>query len=566
MTNQVNLVAMDFDPIKASLKDFLKQQSEFKDYNFEGSGLTQMLNALATDAQRTAYLANMIANESNLGTAVLRDNIVSGAKNVGYVPKSRKASRAILSVMIDDPANQASSLLLPRGTRFIANTAGRVYSFVSMTDYNLYLNETTGLYENKEIEVFEGTIKAVSWTVAEDTRFVMNDTKVDTSTLKVAVFPNYNTSNGTVFTQVYGLERVKNTSEVFWVNETDSRRFEIVFGDGVFGKKPANTNVVYAEYLSTNGIDANGLSGFSLAGSFAGYNNSQISIEVIDSSNGGMEAESSASIKFNAPRARAAQGKATVPEDFASLVETLYPYSRVVNSWGGDQERPVKYGKVFICVIPEGGGVLTDYAKQDLVRKLKARSVAGITPVFVDAEYIKFNLAATVNIRANSIANLKPFSTSVKTMIEEFFESRFYDFNASFYYSNLVTEIENFSRSITSTKLNYELSIDGLISRDTFDFKNAILPGTVRTTKLNHPLNTSALAAYDSKGLLYLDKVVIGKVNYDTGVITISDTTITSDSNTLEVFVTPANDDVIVNNRSVITLDTDRLSIELKAV
>lgn len=561
-----NLIGLDFEDIKTSIKQYFKKQEEWKDYNFDGSGLNILIGALADDAQRTAYMANMIANESNIDTAILRENVVSRAKIVGYVPKSRKASKATISVSINDPVNQSSSLLLPRGTKFMSGALGSVHTFITLTDYNLYLNEVSGEYENGEIDIFEGSIKALSWTVSEGVRCVINDTKIDTDTLKIGVFKSFSNTAGTFYSRALTLEKVKPESEVFWINETDSQRFEIVFGDGVFGKKPENTNIVYAEFISTNGTVANDLSRFTLAGTFAGYENSQITIVTINKSNGGSDSESTSSIKINAPRAYAAQGKATVTEDYKALVKDLYPYANAVNVWGGDEEIPVKYGKVFISVIPIGGGILTNYTKDSLVRTLKGKGVSGIQPIFVDAEYINFNPTVFVNIRKNSVAAVKNFSGDIRTLVKEFFESKFYSFDSSFYYSNLITEIETYSRSITSARVVYELSIDDVISRKEFNFRNAIVEGSVRSNKLLITENVGTVSIKDERGIIYLDKTAIGTVNYETGSIVITRAIVTSTDNTIEIFVTPLNDDVLVSNRSVIALKSDRLSIEIKAV
>ena len=562
----INLVSLDIEDIKTSLKNYFKTQSEFSDYNFDGSGMTVLINALAFDAQQTAYLANMIANEADIDTAVLRENVVSRAKIVGYIPKSMRAPKATISVKIFDPSNQSSSLLLPRGTRFLSGSSGAVYSFITLNDYNLYLNEVTGNYENNEIDIYEGTFKAVSWVVDNDTRYVINNTNIDTDTLKVGVFDSYNTQKGEFYSRAVGLERVKSDSQVFWIGETDGRRFELIFGDNVFGKKPINTNVVYAEFIATSGPATNGYNRFSLAGQFAGYENSQITIATINPASGGAMFESMESIKINAPRAYASQGKASVTDDYSTLVKDFYPYAKSVNSWGGDEERPVKYGKVFICVIPDGGGVLTEYTKNDLVRKLKSRGVAGITPVFVDAEYIKFNVTAYVNVRRNSISSMKPFANELRAEIEKFFDTKFYNFNTSFYYSNILADIENYSRSITSARLVYELSIEDIVGREYFNFQNPIVEGSIRSSKLSVTQNVNALSITDKGGVLYLDKVIVGKVDYDTGLIQITNNTISSSDNLIEIFVTPVNDDVIVSNRSVITLDKQRLSIELGAI
>lgn len=563
--NKINLIGMDFDDIKTSIKDFFKQQDEFRDYNFDGSGLSVLLNALAYDAQHTAYLANMLANESNIDTAILRENVVSRAKLIGYTPHSKKAARAIISVEITDFDNQATSLLLPRGTKFIAGSGGTIHTFVTLRDYNLYLNETTGTYINEQIEIFEGSIKAASWTVETGSRFILNSLNVDTATLKVGVFPSYTTTAGEYYNHVIGLEKVKSNSTVFWLQETDGKRFEVLFGDDVFGKKPLNGYVVYCEYLDTNSTEANGYTSFSLSGRFAGYENSQISISTIASSTGGAESESTNSIKINAPRSFAAQGRAVTTEDYKSIVKELYPRTYAVHAWGGDEERPVKYGKMFISVIPSGGGFLTDYTKTDLVRQLNSRKVGGITPVFVDPEYLKFNVTAHVSVKNNSISALKNFSTEVKNLIETFFDEKFNDFDSSFYYSNLVTDIENYSRSIASVKIDFDVSIEDTIEKKVFDFKNQINEGSIRSNLLSIPENSMALSITDREGKIYLGNVQVGKVDYESGIVEFTKTTMVSNGNMLEVFATPTHDDVFAKNRTVLTLDKRRLSVELIA-
>lgn len=564
MSTPVNLISLDFAEIKQSLKDYLRNQSEFTDYNFEGSGLNVLLDVLAYDAQHGAYMANMLANESDLDSAVVRDNVVSRVKILGYTPKSTTAAKAIISVIIDDSVNEATSLLLPRGTKFIAGSGSQTMTFVTLQDYNLFLNENTGLYENTSIEIFEGSIKAVSWQVTEGMRFVLNSTKIFTDSLKVGVFPNYNTSDGTSYTRADNLERIGPSSNVFWIQETDGSRFELLFGDSVFGSPPAIGNIVYAEYLDANGAEANNLSRFSLAGTFAGYENSQITISTVMPSNGGDSIESTSSIKIHAPRAFAAQGKAVTAEDYVAAVNELFPYAKSVSVWGGEEETPPKYSKVFISIISEDSKLITPSNKRDIINKLKRRNVTGVTPVIVDANYIYMNMNAIINIKRNSIGDLKSFSSSFYTLVAEFFSERFSQFNEDFHYSNLVTKIENYSRAVLSARLDYELSIRKSVTDELrFEFGNEIERGTVRSTHIDSDIGES-LSISDENGILFLGNSVIGVVDYHTGVIVINKP-VTNATGTIEVFIETVNDDIEIKNKSALVLDTDRLSIELKS-
>ena len=565
----INLTSMEFSEIKENLKAFLRKQDEFTDYNFEGSGLSIILDLLAYNSQHTAYLANMLANEAEIDSAILRANVVSRAKLLGYTPKSTTAARAVLSISVDDPGNKSTSLLMPRGTRFVAKSANQQFVFVTLEDYNLHL-DNLGIFRNDEVEVFEGTIKAFSFDVtSKERRYILPSKKIDTSTLRVAVYENSSSNNYEVFERALGVNKIGSDSKVFWVYETDGGYYELKFGDGVFGKQPTLNGIVYTEYLDSNGSAANDLSQFSLIGTFEGYENADIKVRTVNVSAGGSEPEATSSIKINAPRFFQSQNRAITKEDFAAVTNDIYPYAKSVAVWGGDELNPRQFGKVFISIIPKSLTKLTSTNKRDLERKIKARSVAGITPVITDPKYINLNMTVYVSIRKNSTSGLNNFSKQIKDLIETYFDNTFGIFDSDFYYSNLLTEIKNYSRAIVGARAEYSLSLVNGLTQSDFAFENEIVPGQIRSNKVRLTGTTAFYSIEDTKsdGTLYAGTVAVGKADYKNGKISIN-TSIIQETTTgaLEIFVTPLNDDIRAGFATAILLNKERLSVELRSV
>ncbi len=562
----INLTSMDFAEIKANLKAYLKTQDEFSDYNFEGSGLNVLVDLLAYNSQNNAYLANILANESEIDTAILRSNVVSRAKLLGYTPKSTTASRAVLSITIDDPSNLSTSLLLPRGTKFVVKSSSQQFVFVTLQDYNLNI-DNTGIFRNDEVEVFEGTIRAYSFDVQDERRYIIPSKKIDTNTLKVVVFDNSSTNSYTTYEKAFGVSKINADSSVYWVYETDGGQFEIKFGDDVFGKKPITNGIVYCEYLESSGSSANDFSKFSLVGTFEGYENAEITVVTVNTSAGGAEAESTNSIKINAPRFYQSQNRAITKDDFAAVTNDIYPYAKSVAVWGGEETTPPQYGQVFISIIPNSLSKLTSTNKRDLERKIKTRTVAGITPVIVDPKFIKLNMTVYADIRRNTTNGISIFTKQISDLIEEYFENTFGIFNSDFYYSNLLTEIKNFSRSIVGVRANYSLSLTGSLITETYSFENKLVPGSISTNKVRLLGETPFNNIKDVSGVLYSGTTVIGSVDYDKGLVTINTKLIQeSSSGYIEVFATPLEDDVFAGFATALVLDKTRLSVELRSV
>lgn len=563
---QVNLTSMEFSEIKESLKEFLKQQDEFKDYNFEGSGLNAILDLLAYNSQNNAYLANMLANESEIDTAIIRANVVSRAKLLGYTTKSATAARAVLSLSINDPSKHVASLVLPRGARFTVKSDRQQYTFVTLQEHVLQ-GDGNGLYKNDAVEVFEGILKGYSFTVdSDERRYIIPSTKIDTSTIRMAVYDNQTANQYTVYEKASGLANIKADTPAYWVYETDGGNYEVKFGDGVFGKRPPLNGIVYVEYLETNGPDANDFSRFSLVGSFDGYENADVRISVVANSAGGADPEATSTIKLNAPRYFQSQNRAVTKEDYAAVTHDIYPYAKSVAVWGGEEATPPQFGKVFVSIIPRSLTKLTESNRRDIERKLKARSVIGITPVVIDPKFVGLNLNVTAVIRRNSVNGLGNFTAQIKEVVKRHFDEGFGIFDRDFYYSNLVSDIKGHSRAIVSVRADYTLSMTHPITGTlTYEFENAINKGSVKSSLVRLTGSTEYQSLTDKEGKLYIGTTEVGTVDYKTGKLVINTTAIRETSaEKLEVFVAPAIDDVYTGFATALVLNKDRLSVELK--
>lgn len=563
--SQKNLISMDFDSIKNDLKDFLKKQDYFKDYNFEGSGLNILLDVLAYNSQNNAYLANVLANEAEIDSAILRSNVVSRAKLLGYTPKSKVASKATISIRVEDQTQQSESLLLPRGTRFSVKSDKQQFVFLTLNETNL-IKVSQGVYEAKNIEIFEGKLKAYSFDVNhQDRRYVIPSKDIDTSTIRVAVYPNENSNEYEVYQKETSIQKIDQTSKAFWVYETDNGFYELKFGDGVFGKRPELNSVVYCEYLETSGEAANDLTGFTLVGSFRGYENADISIKTENRSYGGSQPESTTSIKLNAPRFFQSQNRAVTKDDYVALAHEVYPYAKSVAVWGGEEMNPPQFGKVLISIIQQSGNNLTETTKRTIERKLKERGVIGIQPKILDPNMIKINMAVKVTIRSGSNNSLGNLSGQIKNITLEHFREGFGAFDADFHYSNLLAEIQNHSRAIVGVRADYQLSItkEDPKNEEVFQFENSIVPGTLKSSSLKFRGDWKQLR--DSNGDVLLDNLKIGNVDYSKGIIRLRDLDkLEVSGNALELLVTPENDDILTGPGSAIMLDESRLSVELR--
>ena len=463
----VNFTNLDFDQIKTSIRDYLRANSNFTDYDFEGSNLSTILDVLAYNTYITSYNANMISNEVFIDSATLRENVVSLARNIGYVPRSRTASRAVISFFVDVANSNTNpiTLTLKKGTVCSSTSFGtESYIFSISSDITVPIVNGIAFFEN--IEVYEGSFLTANFTVEAENpsppqRYILTNEHIDTSTLSVLIRDTQSSTFSRKFNLANDLFEIDSKSRVFFIQEIEDQRYELIFGDGVFGEKLQARNYIDISYIVTNGESGNGVSSFSFNGRIVDNNNNLITsgislITTIESSKSGKEIESVQSIKNYAPRIYASQNRAVTASDYEAIIPKIYPETQSVSVFGGEDLNPPQYGKVFIAIKPFYGPYLPNSIKDNLKNKLRKYSVAGIIPEFLDLKYlyIEFDSVAYYN------SNLVSSSESVKTIIFDNIKSyansiELNQYGARFKYSKFQSIIDNSHESITSniTKL-----------------------------------------------------------------------------------------------------------------
>lgn len=461
---RLNVTELDFDDIKDNLKVFLKGQTEFTDYDFEGSGMNILLDVLAYNTHYLAFNANMLANEMFLDSSSLRSSVVSHAKTLGYVPQSARAATATVEVALNTTNATAT---MDAGTVFNTTIEGDAYTFINPTTTTKSNIGNSVVFSN--LVLYEGTFVTTRYTVNTqdvEQRFLIPDNRVDTRTLTVKVQNSTSDSTTTTYTLATDIAQITGTSHVYFLQEVETGKFEVYFGDGVLGSALSDDNIVVLQYVVSNKEDGNGASIFTSAGAIDGVTN--VSVTTIQSSIGGSEAESIESIKLNAPLDYASQGRAVTSEDYKTLVRQLFANTQAVSVFGGESgsfdtsvgvTSTPEYGKVFISVKSTTGENLTETQKENLKTNLQQYTVASITPVIVDPETlflilqsnVKYNPSATTKGQATIESNVRSTITSYNT-------DNLNTFNGLFRHSKLVGLIDDTDNSITGNTLSITLS------------------------------------------------------------------------------------------------------------
>jgi hypothetical protein len=403
MADRLTVTELDFDTIKENLKTFLNQQSEFTDYDFEGSGLNILLDVLAYNTHYQAYYLNMVANESFLDTALLRDSVVSQAKTLGYVPYSRKAPRALIDFTVNTSTSTASTLSIPKGFRFLSNQIDGVsYGFVT-------LSETTVQKANSDftflsLPIYEGQLVSYLFTHNESTNpkqvFTLPDTDIDTSTVTVTVQPNSSNTEISVYSLATDASNTQTTSEVFYLQEGKNRQYQIYFGNDVIGKKISDGSIVNVNYLITNGEVANKANNFvateTLTDSLGGVQTDFI-INPVNAASGGAERESVDEIKFSAPLQFTTQNRLVTYKDYESYIKKNYPSVDSVSVWGGEDEIPPIYGTVFVSLKPKQNYFISEAEKQRIIDEvIKPKAIVAVNTVIRDPEFLYLLISSNV--------------------------------------------------------------------------------------------------------------------------------------------------------------------------
>jgi hypothetical protein len=557
--SNLRIAELDFDTIKQNLKTFLKNQSEFIDYDFEGSALSTLLDILAYNTHYNAYLANMTINEMFLDSAVKRTSAVSIAKHLGYTPRSIRGAKATINITVNSVSGSPSTLTLSRFTPFTTTINGESLTFVNLIPYVIF--PVDGAYIFNDVELTEGQNFEFNYTVSNpgpDEKYEIPNTNIDTSTLKVIVQNSAADTTQTVFTFYDDLSTVKNNSKVYFLEENPNGRFEIFFGDDVLGKKLSAGNIVILQYLLSNGSNGNVSNlltqEFSISGTIEG--NSNLTITTVNSSKGGADKELLSEIKFNAPRSYLSQNRAITADDYKSIIAQNHPEIESIAVWGGEDNDPPIYGKVIISLKPYQGFVISSSTKESIKNiLLNSKRSLGIQSEFVDPEFIYVNL----DVKTNFFLNKTTVSTStlisqIRTAIENFFNLNLNKFDEDFYLSKLITSIDNTSTAITGTLIKISLQkrleptlniTNSFVGSDLIKMYNKIKPTGITSTSFNVIFNEVSTPAViedvpnesppnnEGAGTLVLknansDEILntnIGSVNYSSGDISINSIT-----------------------------------------
>lgn len=476
LTNFSNL---DFDQIKTTLKTYLRSNSNFTDYDFEGSNLSTILDVLAYNTYITSYNANMVANEVFLDSATLRENVVALARNIGYIPRSRKSSRATVSFFIDlEGQGNVSSLTLNKGVVASSSRSFGNQSFV----FSVLEDITKPVFNNvatfNDIEIYEGSLITSKFTYSSNNpnrRFILPNTGIDTSLLSVDI------SNNGVRTKYYlhnNIFNVTKDSKVFFLQEIEDERYELIFGDGVFGSALTDGDEITASYIVSNGSSANGISQFSFSGvlnyiSTTAPVNITSGISLLSTgliSSGGEEIESIESVRKYAPRIYSSQNRAITSNDYESLVKNIiYPETESISVFGGEELVPPQYGKVFISIKPRTGDFLPNITKENIKSKLKQYAVAGIVPEILDLKYLNIEVDSKIYYNTNFSSNPNDVLTTLKNNVEKYADStELNKYGARFKYSKFLRILDESHQSITSNITKISIRRDIRVSLNTF--------------------------------------------------------------------------------------------------
>ena len=595
---KMEITQLDFDTIKGNLKTYMKGQSEFTDYDFEGSGLNVLLDVLAYNTHYNAFMANMAANEMFLDTAVKRNSVTSHAKALGYTPTSTKAPVAYVDVTVNN-ANTAS-VTMNAGHAFNTTISGTTYQFVNTTAR--ILQPTAGIYVYSNIPIYEGTWVTTKFTKDvndADQKFIIPNDNVDISTLSVTVQTSASDTTLTTFTKANNLVEVKSTTNAFFIQETVDSEWEVYFGDGVVGSALIDANIVILSYVVTNGTQANGANTFTSATAISGF--ADITVATQTAAADGSAQEGIDAIKFNAPFSYAAQNRTVTAADYKAVIPQLYANVKALAVWGGEYASPAVYGKVFISILPKTGTTLTSATKSSIVTLLQDYNVVSVTPELVDLETTK--VVPTVNFKydANATAKSKEsLATLITTAITNFSTTTLEQFEEVFRYSPFTTIIDEADPAILSNITNIKISKTfkptlATALKYTISFSNAlfnphsghlantsgVLPGgilsstgfTITGSSETYYLEDDgegAVNAYYISGAakIYLTTGAVGTIDYTTGDVVLTKINIATvgqvdgaDSTYIRITVQPASNDVVPVRNQILQIDTTNLTV-----
>ena len=597
MAKRLNVTELDFDTIKGNLKTFLRNQDQFTDYDFEGSGLSNILDLLAYNTHYNAVYANVLANEMFIDSADLRNSIVSHAKHVGYTPQSATSPIAYLDLTVIGATG--NTLTAARGTTFQTTVDSVTYNYLVKDDTTI--TPSAGVYSFSSLPVYEGTLVTNKYTVDTanaDQRFLIANELADTTTLKVTVQNSSADSTTATYTLATDLADVTGTSTVYYLEGAEDSQHEVFFGDGVLGKSLSTGNIVTLSYIVTNADDSNGATTFSLSGNVGGFTN--VTVTTATNSVGGATAESANSIRFNAPKSWTTQNRTVTARDYESKVKQIFTNAKSVQVWGGEDHDTPVYGRVYISINPKVGTSLTEAKKTDIILQLKDFNVMSITPVIVDPTTTYLQLVVDVKYDAKSTTKSKDTIKSLVTSaITTYNSDELQEFDQMFRHSKFISTMNKVDTSIlsniTTVKLHKSFTATTTAATTyTINLNNALYnPHSGHNATAGGILSSSAFTIngdvtndyylnddgdgnvriyYLSAGTKIYTNNTLGTVNYTTGQIVLNALYITSvgdvdgaTSTDVRLTIIPNSVDTIPVRNQLLAIDETNSTVTVSA-
>ena len=595
--HRLDISELDFENIKGSLKRFLSNQNEFKDYDFEGSSMAILLDLLAYNTHYLAYNANFVANEMFMDTAQLRSSVASLAKLVGYTPNSARAPVADLQLVIND--GTGSTITIPAGTKFSSSIDGLTYTFVTVGDH--VVQPIDGVYTAQSLNVYEGTYVSYNYTADStdiDQRFLIPSDRADSTTIKVAVQNSASDVTTATYNKATSITELNGDSKVYFLQEAEDGQYEIYFGDGVIGKKLADGNIISISYVVTNKTEANAATTFSLQGSISGF--TDVTITVNSSAQGGAEPESIQSVKQSSANFYASQDRAVTVEDYKSKTKQLYANVQSVSAWGGEDNDVPFYGRVYISILPTSGSNLTESTKSRIITDLKKYSVASVTPVIVDPEITNIILRSSIKFDAGATTKVADaIKSDVITTITNYNANTLQSFDNMFRHSKMTGLIDDTDESILSNVTTVQLRKSftptiGSSQKYSVAFSNALYNphsghaseggGILSSSGFKIDGNTTDVFFLDDDGNGNVRRYKMdgsarsyanatqGTINYSSGLVEINSLNVSNIENirgaastVIEITVKPNSNDIVPIRNQVLEIDVANSSVTVEA-
>ncbi len=597
---------LDFDQIKTSIKDYLRANSTFTDFDFEGSNFSVLIDTLAYNTYITAFNSNMVVNESFLNSATIRQNVVSLAGNIGYIPRSREASKAQISFKVST-SQDTPTLTLQAGLVCIGTVNDTSYTF--SIPNNISANLVNGTADFNQVTAYQGTFLKKEFTVdgSLDQRFILNNSFIDTSTIYVYVKESNESGIGIQYFSVDNILSVNSTSKIYLLQEVQDEKYELLFGDGLIGNKLKNNSIITVTYIVTDGVSGNGAKSFSFAGSLKDSSNevvsnfsSPISITTNQQSQNGAEIESIDSIRYFAPRIYSSQYRAVTSRDYEAIIKKIYPETESVSIIGGEELDPPEYGTVSIAIKPKNGTYVSDFQKSRILSDLKQYSISGINQKIIDLKILYVEIDSSIYYNYSQVSTVESLKTKITNSLTQYSNSiDLNKFGGRFKYSKVLQVIDNTDSSITSniTKVRirrdlkavtgqfaqYELCFGNKFhfNREGYNIKSTGFnisnePDTVYLTDVPNKTSSGDLDG-SAMGIIAVIKplsdgsnqVIIksaGTIDYSKGEIKLSTIKISATSladNTIEIQAFPESNDIVGLNDLYLNFSISKSTINM---